>query len=303
MGRRLAFAPETGRLWAICTECGEWNLAPVEDRWEAVAECDRVFEGTRERGSTGELTLARSEGFELLRVGTVAELPTLRYGARLRRRHARYLRRQRVRKVAGGFTLAGLLLAFVMGYGAFAGIAVLLLFLAIATGVLREPPVARVPTPDGGWTEMTRRELLDMRLVPAESSGWRLRIRRKLSLEGPDAFEAARVTLPLLTRSGAPQEDLRKALAYIEKKGSTADSVFSAAARRRGVRRTARVSKLEVHIRLALEMLASREAEERAVSHDLAHLQSAWRNAEELAAIQDDVTFDLSVWGRLGGGG
>ncbi|NNL29404.1 MAG: hypothetical protein HKO77_00190 [Gemmatimonadetes bacterium] len=299
MGRSLAFAPDSGRLWAICTECGEWNLAPIEDRWDAVAECDRIFEETRERGSTGELTLARREGFDLLRVGTQAELPTLRYGARLRRRHAQYMRRKRAAKLMTAFALVGVVVGFALGYAALIGIGFVLVITLLASGVLKSPPVARVPTPDGGWTDMTRRELLDMRLVPTEPHGWQLRIRRKQTLEGPDAFEAARLTLPLLTRSATPKEDLRKALAYIGKKGGTAVSVFHAAARRRGVNRTARVSKLEVHIRLALEMLASREVEERAVADDLAHLQTAWRHAEELAAIQDDVTFDLSVWGRL----
>jgi uncharacterized protein with PIN domain len=33
VGRRLAFDPERGRLWVVCSHCARWNLTPLEIRW------------------------------------------------------------------------------------------------------------------------------------------------------------------------------------------------------------------------------------------------------------------------------
>ena len=43
VGRRLAFDPKKGRLWVICTRCGRWNLTPLEERWEAIDESERLY--------------------------------------------------------------------------------------------------------------------------------------------------------------------------------------------------------------------------------------------------------------------
>jgi hypothetical protein len=32
VGRRVAFDAATGRLWVVCTRCGQWNLTPLEER-------------------------------------------------------------------------------------------------------------------------------------------------------------------------------------------------------------------------------------------------------------------------------
>jgi hypothetical protein len=45
VGRRLAFDTEKGRLWVLCARCRSWNLAHLEERWEAVEEAERAFEG------------------------------------------------------------------------------------------------------------------------------------------------------------------------------------------------------------------------------------------------------------------
>ena len=43
VGRRLAFDAAKGRLWVVCRRCERWNLTPLEERWEAVEECEKVF--------------------------------------------------------------------------------------------------------------------------------------------------------------------------------------------------------------------------------------------------------------------
>lgn len=88
VGRRLAYDTKKGRLWVICTHCGRWNLTPLEERWEAIDDAERLFRGTRLRTSTDNIGLARFRGdFELVRIGPalLPEIASWRYGARLAR--------------------------------------------------------------------------------------------------------------------------------------------------------------------------------------------------------------------------
>src|SRR5947207_15869917 len=85
VGRRLAFDGAKGRLWVICRDCGRWNLSPLEERWEAIEECERLFRATTVRVSTGNVGLARlPEGLELVRIGPPLrpEFASWRYGRR-----------------------------------------------------------------------------------------------------------------------------------------------------------------------------------------------------------------------------
>src|SRR6478672_1588159 len=59
VGRRLAFDAAKGRLWVVCRKCERWNLTPIEERWEAIEDCERQFRGTKLRVSTDEIGLAR----------------------------------------------------------------------------------------------------------------------------------------------------------------------------------------------------------------------------------------------------
>ena len=52
IGRRLAFDAANGRLWVVCDGCGRWNLSPLEERWEAIETCERMF---RAGGASGAL--------------------------------------------------------------------------------------------------------------------------------------------------------------------------------------------------------------------------------------------------------
>src|ERR1044071_1734073 len=70
VGRKLAFDAAKGRLWVVCTRCTRWNLTPLEERWEAIEECERLFRDTRLRVSTDNIGLAKlKEGLELVRIG------------------------------------------------------------------------------------------------------------------------------------------------------------------------------------------------------------------------------------------
>src|SRR2546423_7171102 len=86
IGRRIAFDALKGRLWVVCTACGRWNLTPLEERWEAVEECERLFRATRLRVATDNIGLAQPRwGFELVRIGAalMPEIAAWRYGTKL----------------------------------------------------------------------------------------------------------------------------------------------------------------------------------------------------------------------------
>jgi hypothetical protein len=70
VGRRLAFDLERGRLWVLCPRCRAWNLAPIEERWEAVEEAERRFETAQQGVASEHIALGRlADGTELVRIG------------------------------------------------------------------------------------------------------------------------------------------------------------------------------------------------------------------------------------------
>src|SRR5215203_4578160 len=94
VGRRLAFDAAKGRLWVVCRKCERWNLTPLEERWEAIEECERAFTDTRLRVSTGNIGLAKlREGLELVRIGSALrpEMAAWRYGDQFGRRRVRHI--------------------------------------------------------------------------------------------------------------------------------------------------------------------------------------------------------------------
>lgn len=80
VGRRIAFDAAKGRLWVICRRCERWNLVPLELRWEAIEQAERLYRDSRLRVSTEQIGLARvKDGSELVRIGQPLR-PELRHG-------------------------------------------------------------------------------------------------------------------------------------------------------------------------------------------------------------------------------
>ena len=69
-GHRLAYDPEKGRLWNVCSSCSRWTLTPLESRWETLEACEAVVrkEG-RVSFSTAHLSLVEVGEGTLIRVG------------------------------------------------------------------------------------------------------------------------------------------------------------------------------------------------------------------------------------------
>lgn len=96
VGRRLAYDAAKGRLWVVCKKCERWNLSPLETRWEAIEEAERLFRGTKLRVSTDNIGLAQlADGTDLVRIGAPPklELAAWRYGDQFGRRQRRFLAR------------------------------------------------------------------------------------------------------------------------------------------------------------------------------------------------------------------
>src|ERR1043165_7575161 len=111
IGRRLAFDAALGRLWVVCRKCERWNLTPIEERWEAVEQCERLFTQTRLRASSDNIGLSRlPEGLELVRIGKPLrpEMAAWRYGDQFGRRRRRYIALSTAAGIAGvGLVVAG----------------------------------------------------------------------------------------------------------------------------------------------------------------------------------------------------
>src|SRR5471032_1504910 len=121
VGRRLAFDSAKGRLWAVCRSCERWNLSPLEERWEAIEECEKLFSASKLRVSTDNIGLARlKEGLELVRVGEPQrpEMAAWRYGDQFgRRRRRQYATIAGAAVIVGGAIVAGPVMGLV-GMGA-----------------------------------------------------------------------------------------------------------------------------------------------------------------------------------------
>ena len=319
IGRRLAFDEGKGRLWAVCLKCQRWNLSPLEERWEAIEDCERLFRRTRARVQTDNIGLAKlKEGLELVRIGQPLrpEFAAWRYGRQFEMRRRRAMAAAGVGAVAGGavavaaapiagpVVLAGLLfLTIVPGLTSLASAPVLFPLVVARDYLQWERVVARIPTTDGRSLTVRVRHMHGSRLVSdAESRELVLDVDHDGGTErfrGGAALTGAARLLARANRIGAPAEDVRSAVRQIDFAGD-ADRYLHRAAHLSGVRRGGVASLLRDYRkidtlnlsgveRLALEMAVHEEAERRVLDGELKLLELAWKEAEEIAAIADTL--------------
>src|SRR4051812_187541 len=109
VGKRLAFDAAKGRLWVVCPHCERWNLTPLEERWEAIEQGEKLFRDARQRVSTDNIGLAKlRSGTTLIRIGDPQrpEFAAWRYGDQFGRR-----RRRQLILAGGGVAALGILVA------------------------------------------------------------------------------------------------------------------------------------------------------------------------------------------------
>ena len=290
VGRRLAFDPERGRLWVICRRCRQWNLTPTEERWEAIEECERFYRDTRLRVSTDQIGLARlASGVELVRIGRPErpEFAAWRYGDQLGRR-----RRSAFLKAGVGLGALG---AVVVG-GAVAGVGIGSFGWLIGQAgerIIAGSPnriVARIDVPGVGDVTV-RGKHVGRALLLVGHGGWQLGLPhhdRIVMVHGDDAVRAMGKLLPESNRFGGSPARVAEAVALLERETDPL-TFFGVAARQAAIRAKAQLGALPEATRLALEMAAHEDTERRALEGELALLEQAWKEAEEVAAIADNM--------------
>ena len=338
VGRRLAFDSRKGRLWVVCTRCGRWNLSPLEERWEAIDEAERLFRGTRLRMSSDNIGLAQFRGgFELVRIGPalLPEIASWRYGTRLARFEPERPARRGI-LVRGAHLMARATAGALVGYAHSVGLsddAVLRMrTFRRARGVLLR---AR---DEYGRAIVVRYEHLGAAelIRPEQDAPWQLRLRHDAgvaTLSESPALRAAGKMLATLNFGVASQSEVEHAIAKLDDAGDP-DGYFTrvaslamrtswgrfpnapvheaqAAAGSFAERLALQLSnrsfwgrggtgseeqtplyRLPAVDRLALEMAANEDIERRAMQGELDALHAAWKEAEEIAAIADEMFAD-----------
>jgi hypothetical protein len=319
VGRRLAFDGKTGRLWVVCRRCERWNLTPLEERWEAIEQAERLFRETTLRMSTEHIGLARvRDGLELVRIGapTRPEIAAWRYGDQFGRRRRRRFLSGTALVAAGGVVVAGglafgssMLVAWGIGKWAF----------RVAEHGLPNQQIARLRDAERNFLHVERRHLILTSLGQGADGGLALELahtRGTTHLEGPEARRAAEILFPAVNRLGGTTDDVQRAVSRLESAGS-AESLLRNVARR-GRRLTQRqgerqrsfvtedetdwdagLNALAPSLSLAIEMALHEEQERRALEGELADLERAWREAEEIGAIADSLLLPPAVEAAL----
>jgi hypothetical protein len=328
VGSRLAFDSARGRLWAVCPECRRWNLSPLDERWEAIEECERLYRSTRARVSTDNIGLApKVRGVDLIRIGKPLrpEFAAWRYGSQLK------WRRRKAGIAAGVAGAAGVAAAAVaappllaaavpligpalFGYAASAPLWVVpgMIAMDLKDYWQWERVALRMPGPNGSKLTVRIRHLWESAYyTDRHSDELTLRVAHDggtTHYGGDKALTAGGRLLARANWLGGAGGLVKHAVDHIDETGDADSFLHKTAARfsrfngRRMMakyRRVGAMSLLPVE-RLALEMAVHEEAERRALEGELAKLADEWKAAEEIAAIADDlfVTPSVDAWIR-----
>ena len=311
VGRRLAFDASKGRLWVVCPSCERWNLSPLDQRWEAIEDAERLYRSTRLRAATDQIGLARlRDGTELIRIGEPLrpEFAAWRYGDQFGRR-----RRRNFLIAGAGVGAVGALVAG----GVVAGVSVAafgsVIFKAARTVVQGslQGTAARIRTSDNQILKVRLGHLSETIVGRGESSPISIDVKHETGrtrFEGAEALRVASTLMPKVNRYGGTKQMIADAVESIEvRKGSeaylesiagiaskvTQPSVWGHETRENGLFGLTSVQ------RLAFEMALHEESERRALEGELAELERAWRDAEEIAHIADNLLVPVSVGERI----
>ena len=325
VGRRLAFDAAKGRLWVVCRKCERWNLTPLEERWEAIEECERAYRNTKLRVSTDQIGLARlGEGFELVRIGKPLrpEFAAWRYGDQFgRRRRLNIVQMSAVLVGAAAIPVVGPMVGLSLG-----ATGVYLIQIANFSRAFyhRMKIVERLPASDGSLLLVRRHEVQETAMLPPSGQeSWGLRISHRKArdpdipwwrydpdaettdIRGENAMRAAAQILPHLNRKGASARVVKDAVELATTNDDPTAS-FDAAARFAAKRRSwndfgkgAMLARIPAELRLSLEMISHEDSERRALQGELHLLEEAWKDAEEIAGISDNMFLPSEISTRL----
>jgi hypothetical protein len=319
VGRRLAFHQDRGRLWVICRGCERWNLSPIEERWEAIEECERAFHDTRMKVSTDNIGMARlHEGLELIRIGEPQrpEFAAWRYGDQFGRR-----RKKAIIVGAAATGVIGVVAVAGMVTGAISGV-----MLGQAGNFYnlytQNRTVARLRTSDGSLLKVKGHQLERASFHRREEGhGFDIQVHHaggETLFTGEQAERMAGRVMARVNRSGGKKATIQDAVRRIELAHhpeaflrSTIEShgtgpplpaepdlptigPFGGVSKKKPGKLAAKdipgsIARLDNPTRLAVEMALHEEQERRALEGELFLLQQAWKDAEEIAGISDTL--------------
>ncbi len=299
-GRRLAFDPGRGRLWVVCRTCRRWSLAPIEERWEALEELEKLTTDTaRLLSQTDNIALLKSGPLEIVRVGKaeLTEEAWWRYGRELTSR------RQSWDKLGvAGTAAAG---AVLLGGWATGGMTLFGVWLIMGHGSETVRDGARwLRFGSSAWRGKEQCEQCGYVLrsiayrdraalgISADEEGKKIQLSARcprcgryrdggIQLRGQDADRALRRVLAYHHFAGASEKRVVSAARLIQTAGSPQDLT------RVIVKDGRRLGDLQRTGAIALEIAANEASEQRLLELELAELAAPWRRAAEPAARGD----------------
>jgi hypothetical protein len=301
IGSRLAFDGANGRLWAVCPRCRRWNLTPVEERWDALEECERAYRATRLRVSSDRIALARTRGgMELVRIGEPEspEIAGWRYGRSLRRR---WVRRGVPLAVlgAGMYPLNVAIQSNTIDFGV--GFALIVGVPAAVALLLTRMSKVRVALPDGRVRAVSSLRALDVALEPADGGGWAITSSRWQGAApgaSAPAVHLLRGVMAAVNYTGGPDRDMRSAIDMLQAAGHP-DRFLERLTRASRAAQMRNIVRHPRDVRLALEMALHESGERAAMQGELTGLREEWRLADEIARIADDMFLPEAVTTKL----
>jgi hypothetical protein len=303
VGQKLAFDPTKGRLWVVCARCRRWNLTPIEERWEAIEECDRLYRDTRLRASTDNIGLARLPGgLDLVRIGSpqLPEVAAWRYVGEFRRRW-----------LTTGLPLA----AGVVAMGSWqvaqiiAGPIVAIGGAAVVVGAVRlansRGERARVVGVDGQVMSLTPKQF-GVVLEPT-ADGWRLRRWQQPARSDPirsapivthqtgsAAIHTLRAVMTARNFRGARARQVDAGVSLLSEIGDPGAFITRLAY----ATQKSQITDYPPDIACALEIALHQDVERRALDGELTALEDEWALAEEIAGIADNLFLPGAVVDR-----
>jgi hypothetical protein len=301
VGRMLAFDGAKGRLWVICDSCARWNLSPLEERWEAIDECERQFRRTRIRVSTQNIGLVElRSGVTLIRIGKPLwpEFAAWRYGRRFSRR------RVKTGLAAGSIVTGALGVTAGIAAAGFGGVAFIM---AYAAGIwLGDEGHKRRPATTirvgNRLCYLTQDHAEATRIFADGRDSYGLAFHHSEGVEllrGPEVRRVLGHVIPTLSPFGGDRDQVTDAINMIDRAGSAEYCIRETLASAN--RTSGFFTPLPLQSRLALEMSLQEEGERRALEGELAALERAWREAEQIAEIADSLLMPGDVLERMTG--
>jgi hypothetical protein len=156
--------------------------------------------------------------------------------------------------------------------------------------------VSLVPS-ENAWALRVSFEEEDNGAPPVFGTVWmKERLTSSVLLTGDDALRAAARLLPSVNASGASKRDVASAVNLLSEAPDPARLFAKYAAESPSGQYLSHLSR---PVRLALEMASHEDTERRALEGELHLLESAWREAEEIASIADGLLLPAEADDRL----